>query len=67
MWYTAALQEYLHDAKDYGYDVEVHGFNWKKIKESRDAYIKRLHGIYFSNLEKDKVTLIVRIALTNPC
>jgi len=55
MWYTATHQEYLHDMKDYGFEIQQTGFNWKKIKDSRDAYIERLHGIYYSNLDKDKV------------
>jgi len=58
MWYTASLNEFLHDAKDYGYNVSFNGFDWKKIKLAKDAYIKRLHGNYFSNLDKDKVTLL---------
>jgi hypothetical protein len=30
-------------------------FDWGLIKKKRDAYIKRLNGIYATNLEKDKV------------
>jgi len=55
MWYAATHQENIHDLQDYGFEIQQTGFNWKKIKESRDAYIKRLHGIYYGNLEKDKV------------
>ena len=57
--YTAHHAEYLKDHADYGFDVTFNGFNWKKIKDSRDNYIDRLHGIYNTNIEKDKITLLV--------
>ncbi|KAK3095316.1 hypothetical protein FSP39_013135 [Pinctada imbricata] len=59
MFNTAMHMEYIHDHKDYGFDVELKGFNWSTIKKSRDEYIKRLNGIYASNLEKSKVEKIV--------
>lgn len=52
MWYTATMAEALHDAKDYGFDVSVNGFDWAALKKKRDAYIVRLNGIYDSNLQK---------------
>jgi glutathione reductase (NADPH) len=58
MWNTSSISEYLHDAKEYGFNIKFEGFDWKKIKESRDAYIERLHKIYFSNLEKDHVDFL---------
>jgi glutathione reductase (NADPH) len=59
MWYTAHHAETIKDLNDYGFKVNYHGFEWSKIKHSRDAYIERLRGIYHSNLDKDKVTEIV--------
>jgi len=58
--FNAALHaEMLHDHKDYGFDVSTDvKFNWPKIKEKRDAYIKRLNGIYDRNLGKSGITLI---------
>lgn len=38
---------------------EKAAFEWKKLKEKRDAYIQRLHGIYHNNLAKDKVQEMV--------
>jgi glutathione reductase (NADPH) len=59
MWNTAFVNEVLHDAKDYGFDVTQNGdFNWAAIKEKRDAYIKRLNGIYFNNLNKSGITFV---------
>jgi len=56
MWYTADLSEKLHEAAGYGFDVDPKTkFEWSTIKNKRDAYIRRLNGIYDSNLVKDKV------------
>lgn len=39
----------------YGFDVTNNSFNWLTLKDKRDAYIKRLNGIYEKNLGNDKV------------
>ena len=59
MFMTATVNEALHDAKDYGFDiVKKNEFDWAMLKEKRDAYVKRLNGIYTSNLGKDNITYI---------
>ncbi|KAI9279253.1 glutathione-disulfide reductase [Umbelopsis sp. AD052] len=57
MWNTASIAETLHQAKEYGFDIDAskHSFNWNMLKHKRDAYIKRLNGIYERNLNNDKV------------
>ncbi|KAF9355687.1 Glutathione reductase [Mortierella sp. NVP85] len=63
MWNTASIAETLHDAKEYGFpDVGAPTFDWFTLKNKRDAYIKRLNGIYERNLEKDKVEYISGMA-----
>ncbi|KAG9319828.1 hypothetical protein KVV02_002831 [Mortierella alpina] len=58
MWNTA-----IHDAKEYGFpDVGPATFDWHTLKHKRDAYIKRLNGIYERNLEKDHVDYISGMA-----
>jgi glutathione reductase (NADPH) len=53
---AAALAEAIHDAKAYGFSVEhTAPFDWSTFKAKRDAYIKRLNGIYERNLGNDKV------------
>lgn len=59
MFNTAMHAEFIHDHKDYGFDVELKSFNWSKVKATRDAYIKRLNGIYAANLEKSQVEKII--------
>ncbi|KAK7430630.1 Glutathione reductase [Neonectria magnoliae] len=53
---AAALAEAIHDSKAYGFSVqETAPFDWSTFKTKRDAYIKRLNGIYERNLGSDKV------------
>jgi len=58
MWNAAGIAEALDFAKDFGFDVDVKGFDWRRLKQSRDAYIKRLNGIYDRNLDTSGVTRI---------
>ncbi|CAM9488047.1 unnamed protein product, partial [Phaeothamnion confervicola] len=62
MFNTATINEILHGARHYGYDIENYSFDWGKIKEARDAYIKKLNGIYGNNLKNSGVTLITGTA-----
>jgi glutathione reductase (NADPH) len=53
---AAAIAEAIHDSKAYGFSVEhTAPFDWTTFKNKRDAYIKRLNGIYERNLNNDKV------------
>lgn len=53
----------LHAAKQYGYTVGETSFDWGKLKEMRDAYVRRLNGIYHRNVEKSGVTLVYGVRL----
>ena len=58
-WNAAAIAESLKDAKAYGFSFsESAPFDWTTFKHKRDAYIKRLNGIYEKNLANDKVEYI---------
>ena len=49
----------MHEAKAYGFSVEQAApFDWPFFKRKRDAYIRRLNGIYEKNLGNDKVEYI---------
>jgi glutathione reductase (NADPH) len=57
--YNAAFHaEFLRDHADYGFEAPLVKFNWSKLKQSRDAYIRRLNSIYQTNLEKDEIEII---------
>lgn len=60
MWHAADMAEHLSEAPEYGFgDVNnkpaVPGFAWNYFAEKRDAYVRRLNGIYDRNLDKDGV------------
>ncbi|KAI0804985.1 putative glutathione protein, partial [Xylaria sp. FL0064] len=56
---AAAIAEAIHESKAYGFSVqETAPFNWSSFKEKRDAYIKRLNGIYERNLANDKIEYV---------
>ncbi|PAV73225.1 hypothetical protein WR25_14314 [Diploscapter pachys] len=56
--YNCSLHaEFIRDHADYGFDVTFNKFDWSVIQQSRDAYIKRLNGIYENNLNGSKVEL----------
>ncbi|KAG9299542.1 hypothetical protein G9A89_020713 [Geosiphon pyriformis] len=61
MFNTASVAEALHDAAQYGFNLEAEirpKFDWTFLKRKRDAYIQRLNGIYVRNLAKDNVDYI---------
>lgn len=61
MWYASDVAKTISEAKEYGFDVDpklAATFNWDFFKPKRDAYIKRLNGIYERNLEKEGVELV---------
>ncbi|KAF9353020.1 Glutathione reductase [Mortierella sp. AD094] len=63
MWNTASIAEAIRDAEEYGFpEAGPAKFDWFTLKNKRDAYIKRLNGIYERNLEKDSVEYITGMA-----
>ncbi|MGI9235308.1 MAG: glutathione-disulfide reductase [Woeseiaceae bacterium] len=58
MWYAAHHAHQFHHSTDYGFAIDVDGHDWSALKTRRDAYIKRLNGIYAGNLDKRGVTFI---------
>ncbi|WP_288774076.1 glutathione-disulfide reductase [uncultured Psychrobacter sp.] len=59
MWYGAQVAEAIHKyAPDYGFDIDVKGFDFKKLVETRQKYISNIHRSYETNLAKNKVEVI---------
>jgi len=59
MWNAAAVSEVLHESKHFGFDVPGgYSFDWKALKDMRDAYITRLNGIYSRMLGNSEVEVI---------
>lgn len=57
MWHAADLQDKLgHHTSGYKFKgVDAPKFDWAAFKPQRDAYIRKLNGIYASNFEKEGV------------
>lgn len=57
MWYAADAAERMRGSAGYGYGsyATQPQFNWDSFKPTRDAYVKRLNGIYESNFNKEGV------------
>ncbi|MEL6598875.1 MAG: glutathione-disulfide reductase [Pseudomonadota bacterium] len=51
MVYASSYSEHFEDARGYGWDVEVKGFDWSTLIAGKDKEIDRLEGIYARNLE----------------
>lgn len=59
MWHGAQVAEAINlYAPDYGFDIDVKGFSWKKLIESRQAYIGRIHESYDRVLGNNNVEVI---------
>jgi glutathione reductase (NADPH) len=53
MWHAEQLAHAFRDARDYGFALPDHvTHDWAELKQRRDAYVRRLNGIYARNLEK---------------
>jgi glutathione reductase (NADPH) len=55
MWNAASIAHHIEHAADYGFNVAVDGHHWDIVKDRRDAYVKRLNGIYENLLDSSKV------------
>lgn len=62
MWMASNMASHIREARDYGFtnvDPELaDSFDWTSFKHKRDAYIKRLNGIYERNLTKEGVQYV---------
>lgn len=68
MWNAPQMSASLHDAPDYGFQLDVPGFDWGVVKQARDRYLERLNGIYARNLDVAGIDRIAGFAtLTGPC
>lgn len=59
MWYGAQIAEAINlYAPGYGFDLTVNKFDFTKLRESREAYIDRIHQSYQRVLGNNKVDII---------
>ena len=57
-WNAADLGGALHDAPDYGFQLQVAGHDWALLKQRRDAYILKLNEAYAANLARHEIELV---------
>jgi glutathione reductase (NADPH) len=62
MYHAAELAHGIGDAADYGFDVLLRAHDWRALQERRDAYVRKLHGVYLENLARHGVTLVTERA-----
>ncbi|HSV84864.1 MAG TPA: glutathione-disulfide reductase [Ramlibacter sp.] len=55
LWNAAHLMQGAHDAAAYAIEVGSPSFDWAELRRRRDAYIRRLHGVYQRNLDRRQV------------
>lgn len=58
MWFAGQIADALKLAPDYGYALEAPPLDWRRLVQSRDAYISRIHASYERVLGKNQVTVI---------
>ncbi len=57
MWHAGQLAHALADAPGYGFDPVEIRHDWRRLATGREAYLRRLNGIYQKNLESDEVRI----------
>jgi len=59
MWHAASIAHTLrHDALDYGFAQPDVDLDWVVIVQKREAYLRRLNGIYQQQLDHRQITLL---------
>nr|AZL94597.1 thioredoxin-disufide reductase [Nephromyces sp. MMRI] len=58
MWNVASMADAFSEGHHLGFTgYEKPDFSWQTVKRRKDAYIKRLNGIYSNNLKNSPVTI----------
>eukprot|EP00127_Corallochytrium_limacisporum_P003739 Clim_evm71s152 gene=Clim_evmTU71s152 len=58
MFATSQHMEFIKEHASYGFKTEMHGWDYPALRDKRQAYIKRLNGIYDNNLNNAGVDII---------
>ena len=55
MWFASGIAETMQDASGYGFDVSVNKFDWSKLVENREGYIKGILDWYGNYLKDSNI------------
>lgn len=58
MWQAASFAHGFSLAEDHGFDLDLKQHDWGSLVDAREAYIRRLNGIYAANLERRDITVL---------
>ncbi len=58
MWNGAHIAHAVRDALDYGFDLQVNGFDWGKLVAAREGYINGITGWYGNYLKDSNIDFI---------
>ncbi len=59
MWFGANIAHMIEDAQNYGFDLRQEGFDWSRLVERRENYIRNIHGYYHGHLKELGIDEIV--------
>ncbi|MGH8629909.1 MAG: glutathione-disulfide reductase, partial [Burkholderiales bacterium] len=62
MWSAATVAHAIEESHGYGFESLVAGFDWGRLKTSRDEYIRRLNAAYERTLKNNKVEIVREFA-----
>ncbi|MGD8408163.1 MAG: glutathione-disulfide reductase [Thiohalophilus sp.] len=55
MWFAAGIAECLRDSQGYGFDVDLKSFDWGRLVDSRESYIKGITDWYGNYLKDSNI------------
>lgn len=65
--YGAHFAEDLHEAVQFGWDIEGANFNWPRLRDTVQKDVARLEGLYTQTLDNNRVTIFhERAIVTGP-
>jgi glutathione reductase (NADPH) len=58
MWTASDIQHHMEQAEGYGFSLSDWSFDWARLKQARDAYVKNLNDVYGRLLDNSNVDVI---------
>ncbi len=58
LYYASEFSDYFKDAKNYGWDIAIKGFDWGALIENKNKEVERLSEIYQNLLDESGVDII---------